>query len=125
MRRGCLYGNFSVEASEQSEVIRKRVAEMFRETQESIAECLQAAVAAGELPPETETSEFAWFLLSSLQGAILVSKADRSAEPVERFLRVIFSALLPPADHGGRRASPRHAKAAKAKRAPRVTRARP
>jgi TetR/AcrR family transcriptional repressor of nem operon len=115
MRRGCLYGNFSVEASEHSEAIRRRVAEMLRQTQDSIAQCLEAAVAAGELPPETETSDVASFLLSSLQGAIVVSKAERSAEPVERCLRVVFSALLPPAAPGGRRASPRYAKAAKAK----------
>jgi len=115
MRRGCLYGNFGVEASDQSEAIRKRVAEMFRENQDSIAQCLQAAVAAGELAPETDTSDVAGFLLSSLQGAVMLSKAERSAEPVERFLRVVFSGLLPPPDPGGGRRSRRSAKAAKGK----------
>jgi TetR/AcrR family transcriptional regulator, transcriptional repressor for nem operon len=94
MRRGCLYGNFSAEASEHSEAIRTRIAEIFAKTQASVAYCLQAAVDAGELVPSTPVDETAGFIVSSLQGAILVAKATRSPEPVERFLRTLFSTVL-------------------------------
>ena len=52
MRNGCLFGNFTAEASDHSEVIRRRLIEIFAEVQESVAYCLRAAVQAGELPPD-------------------------------------------------------------------------
>src|ERR1700741_4643523 len=95
MRRGCLYGNLSAEASEASDAIRFRVASVFAENQASVAYCLEAAMDAGELAPNTEVQELAGFIVSSLQGAILVAKSQRSPLPVERFKRVLFQQLLP------------------------------
>ena len=98
MRRGCLYGNLSAEASEASDAIRFRVASVFAENQASVAYCLKAAIEAGELAPKTDVQELAGFIVSSLQGAILVAKAQRSPIPVERFERVLFRHLLPQDD---------------------------
>lgn len=94
MRNGCLIGNFTAEACDNSEPIRQRLLEAFAESRESIAYCLRAAVAAGELKPDIDPSEVAGFIVSSLQGAILVSKAHRSPEPIERFKRLLFSSVL-------------------------------
>jgi len=109
MRRGCLYGNLSAEASEASEAIRFRVASVFAENQASVAYCLQAAVDGGELASNTDAQELAGFIVSSLQGAILVAKSQRSPIPVERFERVLFQRLLPrperPTKRRGRRAA--------------------
>jgi TetR/AcrR family transcriptional repressor of nem operon len=96
MRKGCLYGNMAAEASDHSEAIRARIVRAFAENQESVAYCLRAAVEAGELSASTDISEVAGFIVSSLQGAILVAKAQRSPAPIERFLRVLFSAVLRP-----------------------------
>ncbi len=93
-RNGCLIGNFSAEASEHSEIIRKRIVEIFEEMRQSVAYCLRAAAKIGELPRKTECDELAGFLVASLQGAILQSKAERSSVPVERFKHLIFSTLL-------------------------------
>ena len=94
MRNGCLYGNFTAEASEHSEVIRQRLVAIFAEVQESLAYCLRAAIAAGELPPNFNCEEVAGFIISSAQGAILLAKAQRSAEPLDRFKRVLFAMIL-------------------------------
>jgi TetR/AcrR family transcriptional repressor of nem operon len=94
MRKGCLYGNMAAEASEQSEAIRARIVRAFAENQESVAYCLRAAVDAGELSETTEIVDVAGFIVSSLQGAILVAKAQRSPVPIERLLRVLFSTVL-------------------------------
>jgi TetR/AcrR family transcriptional repressor of nem operon len=94
MRSGCLIGNFTAEVGENSEPIRQRLLEAFAESRESIAYCLRAAVAAGELQPSLDTNEVAGFMVSSLQGAILISKAHRSPEPIERFKRILFSTIL-------------------------------
>jgi TetR/AcrR family transcriptional regulator, transcriptional repressor for nem operon len=103
MRRGCLYGNLSAEACEESEAIRARVASVFAENQASVGYCLEAAIDAGELAPNTEVQELAGFIVSSLQGAILVAKAQRSPVPVERFERVLFQHLLPRGDRVSKR----------------------
>jgi TetR/AcrR family transcriptional repressor of nem operon len=93
-RSGCLIGNFSIEACEQSELIRQRLTEMFKDINESIVYCLKAAVDAGELSASTDVREVASFLYSSWQGAILQSKVEQSIKPLERFKRIVFSQIL-------------------------------
>ena len=93
-RNGCLVGNFSAEASEHSEVIRKRLVEIYEELRQAVAYCLKAAVKLGEVPRKTECDEFAGFLIASMQGAILLSKTERNSIPLERFKHLIFSTLL-------------------------------
>ncbi len=103
MRRGCLYGNLSAEASEASDAIRFRVASVFAENQASVAYCLEAAIDAGELAARTDVQDLAGFIVSSLQGAILVAKSQRSPIAVERFERVLFEHLLPQGDPASKR----------------------
>jgi TetR/AcrR family transcriptional repressor of nem operon len=94
MRSGCLYGNFTAEASDHSEILRQRLVEIFAEVQASVAYCLRAAKAAGELSPSLDCDEIAAFIVSSLQGANLLAKAERSPVPVERFKQILFSTVL-------------------------------
>src|SRR5882724_3389655 len=93
-RSGCLIGNFSIEASDQSQLIRQRLTEMFKDINESIVYCLKAAVGAGELSESTDVREVASFLYSSWHGAILQSKVEQSIKPLERFKKVLFSRIL-------------------------------
>ncbi len=94
MRNGCLFGNFAAEASDHSELIRHRLVEIFAEVRDSIAYCLTAAVRAGELPRNFECDDVAGFIVSSLQGANLLAKAQRSPAAVEGFERILFSTIL-------------------------------
>ena len=93
-RNGCLIGNFSAEASEHSEVIRKRLVEIYEEMRQSVAHCLRAAVKSRDLSRKNDCDELASFLIASLQGAILQSKVERTAVPIERFKHLLFSTLL-------------------------------
>jgi TetR/AcrR family transcriptional repressor of nem operon len=93
-RSGCLIGNFSIEASDQSKLIRQRLTEMFKDINESIVYCLKAAVDAGELSASTDVREVASFVYSSWQGAILQSKVELSSKPLERFKKILFSRIL-------------------------------
>jgi len=49
------------------------------------------------LPASTQPDELAEFLLNSYEGALVRSKADRSAKPLTTFLHFAFTALLSPA----------------------------
>jgi len=55
-RNGCLVGNFSAEASEHSEVIRKRIVQIFEEMRRSVASCLRAAVKSGDLSRKNDAT---------------------------------------------------------------------
>ena len=94
MKNGCLFGNFTAEASDSSEPIRRRLVEVFGELQSAVAFCLRAAVKAGEISPTTDCDEIAAFVVASLQGANLLAKAQRSPVPVERFKEVLFGSVL-------------------------------
>ena len=48
----------------------------------------------GQVPRRTDCNELAGFLIASLHGAILQSKAERDAAPIERFKHLIFSTRL-------------------------------
>ncbi|MDB5610224.1 MAG: transcriptional regulator [Bradyrhizobium sp.] len=93
-RTGCLIGNLCIEASDQSEMLRQRLAEMAKQIDQSIVYCLKAAVDAGELPASTDVREVASFLYSSWQGAILQSKVEQSIKPLEGFKKVLFNRIL-------------------------------
>ena len=94
MRNGCLLGNFTAESNECGEAIRSRLVDAFETVRTALAHCLREAVAAGELPASTDCDDLAAFTLASLQGALLLAKAHRSAGPVERFEKVLFDRVL-------------------------------
>jgi TetR/AcrR family transcriptional repressor of nem operon len=93
-RNGCLIGNFSAEASEHSEVIRKRIVQIFEEMRQAVADCLRAAIKTGDLSRKGDCDELAGFLNASMQGAILQAKVERTAVPIERFKHLLFSTLV-------------------------------
>jgi TetR/AcrR family transcriptional regulator, transcriptional repressor for nem operon len=92
--RGCLIGDFSLEAAPQSEMLRTRLAEIFAEWRIPFAACIPQAQAAGEIATTFAPEELAEFLLSSWEGAILRMKVARSAEPLERFKRITFATVF-------------------------------
>jgi TetR/AcrR family transcriptional regulator, transcriptional repressor for nem operon len=96
MRNGCLFGNFIGEASEHSEAIRQRIVAILAEIEAAIAECLRAAVRAGELLADFECTQTATFTLAALQGATLLAKAQRSPQAVVCFKQVLFTKILNP-----------------------------
>ncbi|PZS25154.1 MAG: TetR family transcriptional regulator [Pseudonocardiales bacterium] len=95
-RDGCLIGNLSLESAEHSELIRRRLAEIFSAWRQPFAVCLAEAVAAGQVTVDIDLPavDLADFLLASWQGAIMRMKVERSPEPLERFKRIVFSTVL-------------------------------
>jgi TetR/AcrR family transcriptional repressor of nem operon len=92
--RGCLIGDFSLEAAPQSELIRSRLAEIFAEWRAPFAACIAEGQGAGDIAATIAAHEMADFLLASWEGAILRMKVERNAEPLERFKRIVFSTVL-------------------------------
>ena len=93
-KNGCLVGNFAAEASDHSEIIRKRVSVIYSEVRAAMTDCLRAAVKDGELPKNFKTGEVATFIVTGLQGAWLVSKVERDLAFAENFKKTLFSTVL-------------------------------
>ncbi|WP_300296322.1 TetR family transcriptional regulator C-terminal domain-containing protein [Ferrovibrio sp.] len=92
--RGCLIGDFSLEAAPQSEMLRERLVAIFAEWRAPFAACIAQAQAAGEISDAFAPDDLADFLLSSWEGAILRMKVARTAEPLERFKQIVFATIL-------------------------------
>ncbi len=94
MRNGCLLGNLAAEASHDSPVLRQKLDEVFADMTAGFAYCLQAAVAAGEVPADLDVEATAAYIVASLQGATLIAKLDCNPAPVERFRHILFDKVL-------------------------------
>jgi TetR/AcrR family transcriptional regulator, transcriptional repressor for nem operon len=92
--RGCLIGDFSLEAAPHSEMLRTRLAEIFAEWRSPFAACIAEGQGAGEIAATFAPEDLAEFLLSSWEGAILRMKVERNAEPLERFKRIVFATVF-------------------------------
>ena len=92
--RGCLIGDFSLEAAPQSEMLRTRLTEIFAEWRAPFAACIAEGQATGEIAATFAPEDLADFLLSSWEGAILRMKVERNAEPLECFKRIAFATMF-------------------------------
>ena len=96
MQNGCLCGNIGAEINSHTDEVRHRIIDVFSVDRNAVATCLKAAIALGELSDRIDIDDVAGFIVSSMQGAFLVAKVERSPEPVNRFKRILFSMTLAP-----------------------------
>lgn len=92
--RGCLIGDFSLETSTQSKLLRQRLEAIFKEWRAPFAACIAEAQNAGEIDTAFDPVDLAEFLLSSWEGAILRMKVERSPAALERFRKIIFQTVF-------------------------------
>ncbi|WP_370678192.1 TetR family transcriptional regulator C-terminal domain-containing protein [Pleomorphomonas sp. PLEO] len=92
--RGCLIGDFSIEVSQASEVLRERLAAIYREWLEPFERCIEEGQRAKEIDTQFPAKDLAEFLLTSWEGAILRMKVERSPEPLDRFKRIAFDTVF-------------------------------
>jgi TetR/AcrR family transcriptional repressor of nem operon len=93
--QGCPVGNLALELSNSHPSARKLIADNFTGWREAIKQCLDAA--AGRLPAATDTGELALFVLTTMEGAVMLARSYRSIEPYDNAvtrLRDYFERLL-------------------------------
>jgi TetR/AcrR family transcriptional repressor of nem operon len=91
---GCLIGDFSLQASSHSKLLRQRLDKIFQEWRTLFASCIAAAQSAGEIDSQFNATELAEFLLASWEGAILRMKVERSPAALERFKTIAFETVF-------------------------------
>jgi TetR/AcrR family transcriptional regulator, transcriptional repressor for nem operon len=92
--RGCLLGNFSAELANQSPDIRQALARALADWTKDIARVVAEAQEAGDVGRDLPATTLAAFLLNAWEGAVLRSRVDRSAAPLDAFMRVAFNKIL-------------------------------
>jgi TetR/AcrR family transcriptional regulator, transcriptional repressor for nem operon len=92
--RGCLIGDFSIETSMRSELMRTRLEAIFQEWRTPFASCIAEAQAAGEVDATFDPLDLAEFLLASWEGAILRMKVEGGPGALERFRKIIFQTVF-------------------------------
>ena len=91
---GCLLGRLSLEVPDQSEILASQLSSLFAAWQKGVAQVLQLAVDAHELPATTNVPSLAGFILNSWEGAQVRAEADRSDDPLKLFMHYTFDILL-------------------------------
>ncbi len=91
---GCLIGDFSLETTSHSELLRLRLEAIFQEWRTPFAQCIAEAQAIGEIQSTFDPVELAEFLLASWEGAILRMKVERSPAALERFKTIAFQTVF-------------------------------
>ena len=92
--RGCLIGDFSLETTYQSKLLRERLEAIFQEWHAPFASCIAEAQTVGEIDSMFDPTDLAEFLLASWEGAILRMKVERGPAALERFKKIFFQTVL-------------------------------
>ena len=116
-RIGCLIGDFSLQTTTHSKLLRRRLDAIFREWRTLFASCIAAAQSAGEIDSRFDATELAEFLLASWEGAILRMKVERNPAALKRFKAIVFKTIFKqPQASAARKRSSRVRKNLKSKR---------
>lgn len=92
--RGCLIGDFSLEAAPQSDLLRERLLEIFAEWSAPFAACIAEGQKSGDIASTFPPDDLAEFLLGGWEGAILRMKVSRDTKPLERFKTIMLSIVF-------------------------------
>src|SRR5262245_27898018 len=92
--RGCLIGDFSLETTSRSKLLRRRLEAIFQEWRAPFASCIAEAQTIGEIDSMFDPMDLAEFLLASWEGAILRMKVERGPAALERFKKIVFETVF-------------------------------
>lgn len=94
-QRGCLIGNLGQEMGALPESFRARLQATFESWQRLMEVCLREAQDIGELSRDVDPAQVAAYFWIGWEGAVLRSKLERSAVPLEVFARFFFAGFRP------------------------------
>jgi len=91
---GCPLGNLAQEMSDLSPVMRERLRNALTLVASHIVALLREARDRGELAERLDPVQLGEFILDAWEGALLRMKAEKSPEPLDRFIHFIFDTIL-------------------------------
>lgn len=67
--------------------------------EDRITDCLEQAIAEGDIPPSINVRHFAEFFWTGWEDALMKAKLHQTIEPLAQFVQVFFMALPRPDNH--------------------------
>lgn len=98
--RGCILGNLALELSNQSEAFREKLAQAFHMMAEVVAGPLEEMKSRGELPEGFDSASFAQFIVSALEGGIMLSKVTRDPAAMRNSVALLLEHFTGPSGKG-------------------------
>lgn len=92
---GCFVGNFTLEMSTDSEQVRAKVNSIFKRYLENFSNLLEQAKTTGEIPKSINPDEEASMILSLVEGALLLDKANQRPKAITQAIKFIKTHLDP------------------------------
>lgn len=90
---GCLFGNTALEASDSNPRYAFRVAEVFGRWTGKIRAVVADAQAAGQIRNDLPADDIARFVVSSIEGGIMMARLQKEEEPLSRCLDTLRTLL--------------------------------
>ena len=91
----CVVAKVGLEVAAISPRIRAAIQQALASWQAILAECIREAQRAGEIDPGHHPESLAGFLYNAWEGTMIRMQIERSALPLEDFIRFVFHELLP------------------------------
>ncbi len=91
---GCLAANMGQELADQSDEFRMKLSGIFRSWLWQFERCIREAQDSGEISNDVSPELLAEFLLSGFEGALLLSKVEKTPAPLRNFINIFFDRLL-------------------------------
>lgn len=92
-RRGCLIGNLGQELASLDKDFRQQLEAVLVSWEDRVSACLEDAVNAGEISPDSDTNALSRFFWIGWEGAILRAKLTRDLSPIDHFTDLYFSKI--------------------------------
>lgn len=83
---GCLFGNTALEASDCNPRYATRVSEVFARWTDTIRDVVADAQAGGQIRNDMPPQALAQFVISAIEGGIMLSRLQKNEEPLSRTL---------------------------------------
>ncbi len=93
--RGCLVGNLGQEMGSLPENYRQRLIAVFADWQRLTATCLKQGQVLGQISTDIDCDQLSEFFWIGWEGAVLRSKLERRAEPLDIFAKGFFQIIKP------------------------------
>ena len=93
MARGCPFGTVGNGVTEKDELIRHDLSHLFEIVKNKLRAFFIREKAQGRLTDDADVDRMADFCIAMIQGAMLMGKIKRSAQPVEKAVREALAHL--------------------------------
>jgi len=93
--RGCYFGNLTLELSTDSQAVRNKVKDIFKQYLDLFESLLKEAKNTGEVADDIDPKTFSAVILSQMEGAMLLDKANQKPLAMNTCVRFIKRYLSP------------------------------